>query len=225
MKLTWRVEALQLALIAAMFACAALAWPHVPDRIPIHWNLQGEVDGYGGRLVGLLLVPLLTLGIYLLLVVLPRFDPGYANYRSFARAYNAIRVSIVAFMAVAHAAMVLVALGYQVDVTAVISVGLGLLFIVLGRFMGELRPNWFVGVRTPWTLSSQLSWDKTHRLAGWLFLVIGLTMIALGIARTGWMLVVTLSLSGACLVWLIVYSYLVYRSDPPPHVTRRHFAR
>ncbi len=214
MKLSWRIEGVQLALIAAMFVVAAVSWQQVPDRIPVHWNLQGEVDGYGGRFMGLLLLPLVTLGIYVLLLVLPRLDPGYVNYQSFAGTYYLIRVTLVVFQAGIYGVTVAAAFGQQVDVGTIISVGVGALMVVLGNVLGKIRPNWFVGIRTPWTLSSKLSWDKTHRLAGWVFIALGPMIALVGVIRANWYLVATLALGGAGLAWLVVYSYLVYRSDP-----------
>ncbi|HEY6565141.1 MAG TPA: SdpI family protein, partial [Pirellulaceae bacterium] len=90
----------------------------------------------------------------------------------------------------------------------------GLLLMVFGNVMGKIRPNWFVGVRTPWTLSSKLSWTKTHRLAGWLFIGIGVLIAATGMTRSRWLLIGTLCGSGAALLGVVVYSYLVYRADP-----------
>lgn len=214
MKLSWRIELPQLALVAGLFAVAALVWPWVPDRMPIHWNLQGEVDGYGGKFVGLLLLPLTCLGLYLLLLVLPRIDPGYRNYQSFATAYSAIRISLLLFMAAVYAVVVLVALGNRVNMSTVIGLSMAALFVVLGVFMPQIRPNWFVGVRTPWTLSSPLSWTKTHRLAGRLFVGIGLAMAAWAIVPSPWMFALAMSLAGVSVVWIVVYSYLVYRKDP-----------
>jgi uncharacterized membrane protein len=214
MIVTWRSELVQLGLIAAMFIAAALAWPYAPERMPTHWNLQGEVDGYGGKFAGLLLVPLMALGLYALLLVLPRLDPGYVNYRTFAAAYNLIRITLVVFMAALYAVTVAAGLGAGVDVCMVVSLGVGALLVVLGNVLGKIRPNWFVGVRTPWTLSSKLSWNKTHRLAGWLFIVLGPLLAVSGIARSSWLLVATLAAGGAGLAWLVVYSYLVYRTDP-----------
>ncbi len=214
MKITWRTEMIQLSLIGIMFAAAALSWPHVSDRLPIHWNLQGEADSYGGKFAGLMLMPLTTAGMYLLLLFLPRLDPGYRNYANFATAYNVIRTSLVCFLGVVDAVTLLVAWGYEVDVTATIAVAMGLLFVLLGNFMGKIRPNWFVGVRTPWTLSSKLSWTKTHRVAGWVLIGMGMLIAALGIVRTLWMLVLTVALSTISLTATIVYSYWVYRNDP-----------
>jgi uncharacterized membrane protein len=81
-----------------MFAGAAWSWPHVPERLPVHWNLQGEVDRWGGKFEGLFLLPIVTLGLYFLLLIVPLIDPGRGNYQNFKKAYNAIRIVMVLFM-------------------------------------------------------------------------------------------------------------------------------
>ncbi len=214
MKFNWRFELPQLLLIGAMFAAAFWAWPQLPDRLPIHWNIHGDVDGWGNKFMGLLFVPLIVLGIYVLMAVLPWFDPGKANYQSFQRVYGIIRIAIVAYMSAVYAAMSYAAFGHKLNMTSVILPLVGILFIVLGNFLSKIRPNWFVGVRTPWTLSSQLSWDKTHRLAGWLFIVMGFLFVPVALLQTTWSLVAVLICDGLCLNWIVIYSYLVFRSDP-----------
>ena len=214
MKFNWRTEIVQLLPIAAMFVIGALCWTHVPDRIAVHWNIHGEVDGYGGKFTGLVLLPLVTLGMYVLLLVLPAFDPGRANYPSFAGAYNAIRLTLTLFLSCIYIVSVLVALGYQVNMTTVVGLAMGLLFIVLGNVMGKIRPNWFVGVRTPWTLTSKLSWTKTHRLAGWLFILMGLMAIAWALVQAQWVFILMVTVDVCCGLVMVVYSYLVYRTDP-----------
>lgn len=214
MKLSWRVELIQLFIIAAMFAAAALAWQNAPERIPVHWNIHSEVDRYGGKVEGLLAIPLLALGIYALLAIVPRFDPGRRNYQSFAKAYNVIRIATTCFLAALYTVILLVTFGYRVDMNTVILLMMGVLFIVLGNYLPKLRPNWFAGIRTPWTLSSQLSWDKTHRLAGWLFLLMGALFLIVAIFQSVWTITAMLIFDGLCLAWMVVYSYLVYRNDP-----------
>jgi uncharacterized membrane protein len=216
MKLSLRSEIPQLVLIGAMFALAAWAWPHLPAQIPTHWNLQGEVDGHGNKFVGLLLLPLTVLGLYCLMMVLPLFDPGRANYRNFAKTYNVLRLGFVAFMAVFYGATVAAAFGRPIDMTLVAFLGTAILFCVIGNLMGKIRPNWFVGVRTPWTLSSKLSWDKTHRLAGWLFLLMGGLFAVVAFIHNTWTLAGMVTIDALCLAWIVIYSYLVYRSDPHP---------
>jgi uncharacterized membrane protein len=193
---------------------AAWAWSRLPDKIPVHWNVHGEVDRFGGKFKGLLVFPLTSLGIYALTLILPVFDPGRLNYRNFAKAYNAIRVAFVVFMGLLYTVMLLVAFGHSISVNTVVMLMTAVLFVVLGNFMSKIRPNWFIGVRTPWTLSSKLSWDKTHRLAGWVFMLMGAMFAVVAVFPSGWVLLGTLIIDGVLVIWIIVYSYLVFRSDP-----------
>jgi uncharacterized membrane protein len=195
-----------------MLLAAAIVWPHVPEQIPTHWNIQGQPDGYSGKLFGLLIFPALAFGLYLLLMFAPRLDPGYRNYQNFAGTYLAIRVSVLCFMVAVDGIIVLGALGRPVDVNAGTCVAVGVLFVILGNFMGKIRPNWFAGVRTPWTLSSKTSWNKTHRQAGWLFIAMGVLIGVAGFVQTVWMFALTGVFFIGCMVWLVVYSYLVYRT-------------
>lgn len=214
MKISWLTEIPQWLILAAMLIAAGVLWPLAPDSIPVHWNLKGDVDRFGGKFEGLLLIPLMAVFIYGLLVVLPRFDPGRANYESFRSAYVAIRVGILLFFAGLYAAMLLVTFGYPVKINLVVPFGVGGLFILLGNFMGKIRPNYFVGIRTPWTLSSRHSWNQTHRLGGWLFILMGCNLALLGFVQTVWMLVLTGVVIGGSVIWMMVYSYLVWRKDP-----------
>lgn len=213
-RISWKTEWPNWVLIAGMFILAAITWPSAPDRIPVHWNVYGQVDRYGGKVEGLLMLPLLSLGIYILMLFLPRIDPGRANYQRFAGAYSTIRVAVTALMAVICGVTNLWIRGYQVDMSLVVSLAVGALLIVIGNLMGKIRPNWFVGIRTPWTLSSKLSWTKTHRLGGWLFIVMGLAFIAAGIARSPWAFIAAAAIAIGSAVWMFVYSYLVWRDDP-----------
>lgn len=223
MKVNWRVELPQLALIAVMFVLAALIWPSAPDRIPIHWNAAGEVDGYGGKAEGLLLLPATALGLYLLLLFLPRADPGRANYLQFAGVYALIRIAVLVLLAAIYGFVLLWIRGVEVDMARLPFILIGGLFLVLGNAMGKIRPNWFVGVRTPWTLSSKRSWVKTHRLAGWLFVLVGLIFLGAAVVGDGsLMLWLILGSLGVMTLALVVYSYLVWRDDPektPPSST------
>jgi uncharacterized membrane protein len=162
METDWRVEAPQLAILVAMFALAVVTWPTAPDQIPVHWNIRGEVDRYGGRFEGLLLLPLIATGLYVLLRAVPRFDPGRANYASFATAFGVIRIASLAMLASVYAMVHLALRGRNVNVNVVVPLLVGALFVVIGTTMEKLRPNWFVGVRTPWTLSSKSAWARTH---------------------------------------------------------------
>jgi uncharacterized membrane protein len=214
MKPSWRTELPQWIVIAAMFALAAWAWPRLPDRIPIHWNFRGEIDGYGGKGIGLLFLPITVLVLYGIFRLVHLIDPGKQNYASFATAFTAFRMAFVFFMAAVYAGILLAVFGHNVNMTTITCLASSVLFMVLGNFMSKIRPNWFVGVRTPWTLSSKTSWDKTHRLAGWLFILMGLSIAAAGIIQTLWAFVLMIAFIVFCLAWMIIYSYLIYRDDP-----------
>lgn len=200
--------------LTAMFAASAWAWGRVTLPIPTHWNVRGEVDGYGGRFEGLLLTPLITLALYVLLLLLPRIDPGRANYASFAGPYAVIRASLTVMMGGMHGLLVATALGYPVDAGRWIPVGVGALLVVLGNVMGKVRPNFFVGIRTPWTLTSTRSWEKTHRVGGWLFVVGGALLALASLIGRPEVLVATGVFGAGSLVWLFYYSWREWRRDP-----------
>lgn len=201
-------------LLLAIGLTSLLALPYAPERMPIHWNAAGEVDGYGSRAVGLGMMPALAAGLYLLLVFIPKIDPGRANFANFAKPYWIIRLAVLALMAVIHLAAILAAVGYEVQMTSIVLFSVGLLLIVLGNYMTKIRPNWFVGVRTPWTLSSKLSWEKTHRQAAWWMIAMGLAYMSCLWIQSAWWVIVAVSITMLSSIWLIAYSYWVWRNDP-----------
>lgn len=208
-------EYVQLGIIAAMFIAAAVRWGSVPDRIPIHWNAAGEVDGYGGKFAGLLLTPLITLGVYLLLKYIPRIDPAKLNYENFAGTYLLIRVVLVVYMAFIYAVL-LITIGREetFPVSGLIVGAVGVLFIILGAVMGKFRPNWFAGIRTPWTLTSKLSWTKTHRVGGWVFIATGVATLVGAAIGPEWALYAMFIVMILGIAFVIAYSYFVWRDDP-----------
>lgn len=214
MRTTWRTELPQLAIIVALFAWSLLLWPNAPDRLPVHFDLNGDADRMGGKLEGLFGVPSVALGLYVLLRLLPLLDPARANYRIFAVAYGTIRLAVLVMLAVVDVTILLPVVGVEVEQAVVTRLAFGGLFVVLGAVMGKIRPNWFVGIRTPWTLSSKESWVKTHRVGGWIFLLVGVVFVvssqlpaAPGLALAFGTLIVGVA-------WTVVYSYLVWQKDP-----------
>jgi uncharacterized membrane protein len=214
MKVSWRSELPLLLLLAGMFVLAAVTWSTAPAQIPVHWGLNGDVDRYGGRLEGLLMPPSLAVFVYVLMLFLPMVDPGRANYARFAGAYYAIRVSVLAVIALIYGVIHLTIRGYPIDMPRTVGLLVGGIFFVLGNLLGKIRPNWFVGVRTPWTLSSKLSWTHTHRVAGWVFIVGGIVVMAAGIFQTRFAAWAAFVVMGGGIVGTVIYSYLVWRRDP-----------
>ncbi len=208
-------EGVQIGLLVAMFVAAAIRWPSAPDRIPTHWNAAGQVDGYGGKVMGLLLMPLVALAVYLLLLAVPRIDPARRNYSAFAGTYLVIRVSVLGYLAFLDLVLQL-AIGREesVPVGQLIFGAVGALFIVLGGAMGRLKPNWFAGIRTPWTLSSTRSWEATHRLGGRLFMVAGVVTVLAAVVGGTVAVIVMIAVVLGVLSVTTVYSYRVWRDDP-----------
>jgi len=214
MKLTWRTELAQWVLLMVMFALAAVTWSHAPERIPSHWNVHGEIDGWSGRFMGLLFLPLVAMGLYLLLAFIPRLDPGRANYERFGGVYAILRTTIMLLLFTIYAVTHAVIRGATVDMNLVLGLAVGAMFVVFGNLLGKVRPNWFVGVRTPWTLSSKLSWTKTHRLAGWMFLGCGLLVLVGTLVHPKWAAWFIIATVVPTAIAPIVYSYFAWRADP-----------
>ncbi len=167
--------------VAAAWLMALAAYPFAPARIPIHWNVSGEIDGYAGRVVGIFMFPVLITAIAALLRAAPRLDPKRQSYASFSEVYGLMQVGVIVFLVIMQAIMLAVALGQPVNMGAVIVVLVGGLFVFLGNLLGKTRPNWMVGIRTPWTLSSPDVWTRTHRVGGRLMVGIGLAYMAAGL--------------------------------------------
>lgn len=214
MKLSWRSEILPLTCITAMFILAIIAWPHAPESIPIHWGISGEPDNYAGKFFGLLGAPLIALGVYALFIVLPRLDPKRENYSRFWTRYLFIRTVIIMVLAGIKVVTFLWVMGIDVNMTVAVFMIVGFLLIILGNYMGKLRPTWFIGIRSPWTLSSEESWNKTNRLGGWMFVVIGLGMVIAAPFQEKIANYILIGLGIACILYLYVYSYLVWKKDP-----------
>src|SRR2546427_7253932 len=214
MKFTWRTEWPLWLLLALMFLIAAITWVHAPDRVPTHWGANGEVNGYGGKFEGILLVPLVAVVIYLLFLLLPKIDPARENYARFAGAYPTLRFTVLLFLTLVSFVVHLAIRGHRVPIETLIPVFVGGMFLVLGGVLRRVHPNWFVGIRTPWTLSSKRAWTKTHQVGGWVFSAGGVLLIVAGILHSSTAMIAMIVLVGAGMLGTVVYSYIVWRDDP-----------
>lgn len=183
--------------------------------VPIHWNVTGEADGFASAWIAFLIGPAVTALIVGLMALVPRIEPRRENLHRSAGAYRTMAITLVAFLGVIHAVTVLSGMGVEVPVGAIVGGGIGVLFAIIGNVLATVRSNFMFGVRTPWTLTSERSWDRTHRVVGRLLVVTGVLMVAT--ALTGQLVVVM----GVMLVMLAVilvggtwYSYRVWRTDP-----------
>jgi uncharacterized membrane protein len=198
--------------LVVMVAFSAYVYPMLPEQVPSHWGINGQVDGYSPRLVAATFAPLLALLLVVLREVLPRFDPHRARYNEFRGTYELIWNAIVLFIVAIHGITLGYAIGWPINVATVVQISVGLLFVVLGNELGRLRPNWFMGVRTPWTLANEEVWRRTHRATGRLMVGLGLIMALVvpflpGIL--GFAVIISAALGFA--VFALGYSYLLWR--------------
>ena len=204
---------LSLILILAATLAGLLLWNRLPDPMPAHWNAAGEIDGYMSKFWGVFLVPVITIVLVPLFLVIPNIDPLKANIAKFRGVFNWFIVIFVAYMLFIYALTLAAALGVQFNMTAMLLPVVGLLFIGAGYMMSKAKRNFFIGIRTPWTLSSDRVWNETHRLGSTLFIACGVLAILgsfFGGMAAFWLMLVPLIVSS---VFLVVYSYVLYRRE------------
>ena len=200
-------------LILGAIAFSIAVWSRLPERMPVHWDLHGEVNGYGSRAQGAVFFPGLMLLIWVLMLALPRIDPRRANYAKFADTYDLLVNSFVALFAVMHVALLGAAIGWPISMERVVPALVGLQFIILGNALPRARSNWWFGIRTPWTLSNERVWARTHRVGGYLLASAGVVLLA-GAARPGaWTFALGITAVIAAGFGSLVYSYFAWKQE------------
>ena len=212
-KPTIKSEFFSLLLIAIAIVASFYFYAHFPTQVVTHWDFAGRPNGWSGRGFAAFFLPVLLIAMYLLFIFIPYLDPKKERYAEFARVYNIFRNFILFFLLVIYFIASLNNIGNNLDVGIWVTVMIGLLFIILGNYMGKLKMNWFVGIRTPWTLSSETVWNKTHRVGGKIFILGGLLMIAAGLVPLAWRLPIFIADIIMLLFGTIVYSYIVYLQE------------
>lgn len=208
-----------LVLILAAAALSAAVYSRLPDRVPIHWNRQGIIDGYGPRALGVFLMPLVMAGMWVLMRALPKIDPRRANYARMQGAYDLVVNATMTVMAIIHAMIIAAMLGARVPMPRLMPAVIGVLLVVVGNVLPRARPNWFFGIRTPWTLSNDRVWERTHRVGGYLMVAAGFVAIALAaapldIGGPGIGVVAAIAAIGS-----VAYSYVAWRQETSRGVT------
>ncbi len=200
-----------LVVLVAATVFSIWAYPQLPAEVATHFDLQGDPNGWSSRLAAVLLVPGLALLFIGFAVVLPRIDPRQANYALFTPTYWTLINALLILLGVIHVGVLGKALGWPVDMGTMASLGVGGIFVVLGNVMTRIRPNWFMGIRTPWTLSSDDVWRKTHRFGGVAFTLAGLCFIASALSTAPWAKYAAFATVIAAALGSVVYSYLVWK--------------
>lgn len=207
-----------LAVLGVMLAASVVAWLQLPAdaQVPTHWGPDGQPDGWADKTVGLFLLPAIAAAVTALFALIPGIEPRRENLARSGKAYGATWIAVMLLLCGLHLLAVSVALGAELDLTRIVMIGTGGMLIAIGNYLPKVRPNYMMGVRTPWTLASDRSWRRTHRLAGRLFVVAGLLIAALGLIGIGGSLLVGTLLATVAVVIVITfaYSYQEWKADP-----------
>jgi len=204
------IKALMWGIIIASFVIAVYLYPQMPEQMASHWNAAGEVDGFMSKLWGLFLMPLVLVGMYLLFVGIPRIDPLKHNIQKFMKYYEGFILLIIAFMFYVYLLTLLWSLGFRFNIGQMMVPALGGLFYYVGILTENAKRNWFIGIRTPWTLSSDRVWNKTHKIGGKLFKVCGVIAVT-GILFGNYVIWFVIVPVLAVAVYTIAFSYFEYQ--------------
>lgn len=216
-KITLKTEARALIIMLGAIILSYWSYPQLPIKVASHWNFQGQVDGWSTSLFHALLFPGLIMIMYFTFLVMPYFDPKKERYLEFESVYRLMRDAIMFVLLGVFAAATFYDLNYPINVAAIVSGLVGALMIVMGNYFGKLKRNWFIGLRTPWSLSSENVWNKTHRLGGRLFIVWGFLIILAPWLSAQLAISILLIGLGIILFGVYLYSYLLYRQEQLAH--------
>lgn len=204
---------ISLVLVLIALGVSLSFYNRLPEQMASHWGLNDQPNGTMPRIWGVLIVPLISLGLLALFLVIPSIDPLKANIAKFRNEFNAFIVLLVAFLVYVHFLTLVWNLGYQnFKMSQAILPGVGVLFIFVGFLLRKAKRNFFIGIRTPWTLSSDRVWDETHRVGSWLFIAMGIvTLFTFFLGGAGlWVMLAAIFIA---VIIPVVYSYVLYREE------------
>lgn len=198
-------------IMVGLFISAAFIYPHLPEQIPRHWNFKGEVDAYWGRLYGAFIPLVVIVACYFLMLFVPYLDPKKENYIRFTGAYTFIRWMLVLFLSLLYITTILAAMGYNLDMDLWVKAMVAVLFILIGNFMGQFRHNYFVGIKTAWTLADEDVWRKTHRLGAKVWVLGGIVCLIMAFVDNIWGAIVFFAAIIIMTLIPVIYSYVIFR--------------
>jgi uncharacterized membrane protein len=204
---------LSILMIAFSLVFSLIVFDSLPEQMASHWNAANQVDGYLSRFWGAFLMPIMATGLAALLMAIPLIDPLKANIAQFREYFYAFIMIMVAFLTYMHVVTVLWNLGYnQFNMGTAVLPAIGLIFVFAGMMMRKAKRNYFIGIRTPWTLSSDWVWEQTHRVGSVLFILLGLLSLLGAFFPDIAIWFVLVPVLGGTL-FLVVYSYVLYQKE------------
>ncbi len=212
-KISFKTEWFSLSLLILSFLAAFYLYQVFPAQVATHWGLNGEVNGYSSPFAAAFLIPFLLLGMYILFYFLPYFDPKKDQYASFSSVYHKLRDLLITFLFAIFLLTSLSSLGNKIDIGFYIALMLGALFIFLGLLLRKVKMNWFLGIRTPWTLSSEAVWNKTHKLGGFIMPLAGLLIAATVLVTEKFKIILFVIAIALIALVLSFYSYYLFMEE------------
>ncbi len=205
-------ETVALGIIIISLIIGIYFYPQMPEQIASHWNAQGQADGYMAKFWALFLMPLISFGLFLLFIVIPKIDPLKHNIEQFRKYYDGFVVLILAFLFYIYLLTISWGIGIRFNMTQLLVPFFCILFYYCGILIENAKRNWFIGIRTPWTMSNDEVWKKTHKLGGKLLKVCGIIAL-LGIIFERFALCFVLIPVILASIYAIVYSYFEYKKQ------------
>jgi len=197
-------------LIGLSFLLGIFLYPQLPNQIPMHWNVMGQIDGYMAKNIGVWLMPMIALVMYISFQILPNFDPNKKKYKLFQHEWEIMQVGLVGFFTYMQCIVLYLTLHPTVLMMPLMFIGLGTLFILMGNYMSKIRQNYFIGIKVPWTLADEDNWNKTHRFASWCFVGAGILMLIEAYVLWNAPVIIFGSILLAAIL-PILYSFLLYK--------------
>jgi uncharacterized membrane protein len=205
------LQLFSIALVALSFGIAFYAYPLMPSTLASHWDISGNVNGHMGRDAGVFFMPVMALFLLFLFFALPIVDPMKRNYALFQKEYDGIMAMVIGFIYYVYLLTLAYNLGSRFNLMQALSPAFALLFFYMGVAISRAKQNWFVGIRTPWTLSSERVWDKTHQMGSSMFKAAGIVAL-LGIVRPE-LFLLSIAVVLAAAIATVVYSYVEFQKE------------
>ncbi|MDD5221472.1 MAG: SdpI family protein [Candidatus Pacebacteria bacterium] len=201
---------LSLLLILASFLIGYFIYPQMPERMASHWNGLGQVDGYMSRAWALYMMPVLALIMFILMLFIPKLDPLKKNVKKFQEYYYGFILGMIAFLFYIYLLTIFWNLGMRFSMIRSLVPAFAILFYYCGILLEKAKQNWFIGIKTAWTLSNEEVWNKTHKLGGKLFKLAGvISLIGLFFEKVAiWLVTGPILLAS---IFIVFYSYWVYK--------------
>lgn len=204
-----KTKLISIGLIILSFALGIYFYPQMPLQMASHWNISGNVNGYMPKFLGLFLLPLILLVIFIVFNIIPKIDPKKQNITKFRNQYDIFINILLGFLFYIYLLTIIWNLGIKFNFGQLLSPAFAVLLYFIGILMEKAQPNWFIGIRTPWTLTNEKVWVKTHKLGAKLFKICSFLSL-LGILIPGlsfWLIlvpIITVTIS------VFIYSYIIF---------------